>query len=222
MVDETEEGSIKQWPILNTFPNHQPTAEEIRFLLWTKYNRILGQPTNNPDEKKNHDELLGAVVDMDHTDEEKELQAELIPQFQFRKLYEEGKVSDNDMARLYETATRSARYSRDNFNPIVGYNGVSTREDFFFRTAIVQAYLTFQSIEQVERLIDLIIEHGNTHPKDQGYWAQIMVDKGTVKDYDPRDYKFQVLPGLRKAKEIYEENHSFDKVEAYFAPQPKS
>lgn len=274
-----------KWDVLNTFPDHEPTDEELAQLALGKLRRLLGKKEqgtelnflekallsaiekppvraieveasrlledlpkeisqSNPEEVdtlRQLEDLLGEVSkgnleasrlleDLGEKPSEESIKEaeslnrgrhvlirvssqatkemhrrELSTQFHFRKMYEEGQITDNDMESLYDSTTLLLEGARN-----VGYKWLADENNrqIIFRDTIVPSYIIFQNANYVRRAAELVIDHER---KAKPYPEDIMDNPGVEKEFALR-----IKSAMQKASKIYSINSSFQEVESYF------
>lgn len=245
MAKETAQGQHDRWPILDTLPDHEPTLEEVtarrqeQALAMLKFsqsddpflrrfgNRMLSYDTE-------FQQRMAAIHQQMIVDE-------ISPLYKFRRMYEEGQITDEDMQVLDEAAARGSSYNSSHFD---GDHSAAADKDKLFRRAIIPAYLTFRDPDLVARTVDLVIQHGESHQYKPPFDIVSLAEKlnEELPEYpedDPqlaadlmpgvistiaealqgpqRSYKFTIEHGLAKAEYVYRDNNTFVAVEAFFS-----
>lgn len=244
MTRETGASPESKWPIINTLPDHEPTAEEFAAERQKHTEALLRISMQDGPARRIAERLLNHSPSFNQRMvrvQEQTMRGELAPLLAFRKQYEEGKISDEDMQILDEAAKRGSSYNSRHFD---GDHSAAADKDELFRRAIIPAYLTFQDPNLVARAVHLVIQHGESHayrppfdiastmeklneelpeyPEDDPQLAPDLIPNmiSTIAEVllgPQRSYKFTVEHGLAKAEYVYKDNNTFTAVEAFFA-----
>jgi len=249
MTDGSEEKPRQpfKWEILNSFPTHEPTDQDITPLLLKQYQRLTkhrGQEDLGPADKA----LLGAIEGI--TEEERtELNGDsgltdfliggrqillrdlkectrqtLSEQYLFRRMYEEGSITDSDMEKMYNSAEEIVKAGQEIYSWDVTEENLNRWKNMIFRRALVPAYLTFKDSDLVQQTIRLVINYEKkTKPLPQGAeLMEVLIDRWARTDNielrPGRQYRLGLLAGVLKAQEIFQADKTFHAVESYFTP----